>query len=40
MPSVPQAGRADRIVKGAPGGQPWNVLMDLTLSLAGGDRPA
>jgi DNA polymerase-3 subunit delta len=34
-----QACATERIVKGAPG-QPWNALMELTMTLAGGDRAA
>jgi DNA polymerase-3 subunit delta len=36
---VAQACRADLIVKGARPGQPWNTLLDLTLSLAGAQHP-
>lgn len=32
---VISAGQADRIVKGARPGQPWNALLELTLALAG-----
>jgi DNA polymerase-3 subunit delta len=34
---IASARRADRIVKGARKGQPWNVLLELTMTLAGGD---
>jgi DNA polymerase-3 subunit delta len=35
-----QACAADRIVKGARLGQPWNVLMDLTMTLAASSPPS
>ncbi len=34
---VRSASRADRIVKGSLRGQPWNALLELTLTLAGAD---
>lgn len=34
---VASAGRAERIVKGSLTGQPWNALLELTMTLAGDD---
>ena len=34
---IASAGRTDRVVKGALRGQPWNALLELTMTLAGGD---
>jgi len=34
---ITSASRTDRIVKGALRGQPWNALLELTMTLAGGD---
>jgi DNA polymerase-3 subunit delta len=34
---IASARRADRIVKGSRKGQPWNALLELTMTLAGGD---
>lgn len=34
---ITSASRADRIVKGSLKGQPWNALLELTMTLAGGD---
>jgi len=34
---VASASRADRIVKGSLRGQPWNALLELTMTLAGSD---
>ena len=34
---IASASRADRIVKGSLRGQPWNALLELTMTLAGGD---
>jgi DNA polymerase-3 subunit delta len=37
---IRQASVADRIVKGARRGQPWNALLELTLAVAGAGAPA
>ena len=34
---IGSASRADRVVKGSLRGQPWNALLELTMTLAGGD---